>query len=195
MTTSEATDGTATQILDVAERLVQTRGYNAFSYADIATALSVSKAALHYHFRSKEALGDVLLERYTERFFAALNAIPAETPAPEKLARYVELYRRVLHADRLCMCGILAAEYQTLPMTMRDAVLEFFDRNETWLDGVLHEGIADGTIRASEPVRDSARVLISGLEGAMMLARARNDYERFDCLASRMLAELTVSGP
>jgi TetR/AcrR family transcriptional regulator, transcriptional repressor for nem operon len=194
VTISEApsTTGTATQILDVAERLLQTRGYNAFSYADIATELSVSKAALHYHFRSKGALGDVLVERYSERFFDALDAIPAGAPAPEKLARYVDLYRGVLQADRLCMCGILAAEYQTLPMAMRDAVLAFFDRNETWLEGVLRDGIAGGTIRASEPVRDSARVLISGLEGAMMLARARHDYERFDCLAERMLRDLTA---
>jgi TetR/AcrR family transcriptional regulator, transcriptional repressor for nem operon len=192
VTISEAPSDTSTQILDVAERLLQTRGYNAFSYADIAEELSVSKAALHYHFRSKEALGDVLVERYTHRFFDAIDAIPADSPAPEKLARYVDLYRGVLHADRLCMCGILAAEYQTLPLAMRDAVLTFFDRNEAWLEGVLRDGIEAGVIRASEPVRDSARVLISGLEGAMMLARARHDYERFDCLAERMLRDLTV---
>ena len=187
-----ATVDTSSQILDVAERLVQTRGYNAFSYADIASELELSKAALHYHFRSKSVLGDVLIERYSERFFGALARIPEAAPAREKLATYVDLYRGVLRADRLCMCGILAAEYQTLPTTMRDAVLEFFDRNERWLEGVLLEGIATATIRPQASVRDTAQLLISGLEGAMMLARARGDVDQFDRSAERMLADLAA---
>ena len=48
---------TSQQILDIAQRLVQTRGFNAFSYADIANELNVSKASLHYHFTSKAKLG------------------------------------------------------------------------------------------------------------------------------------------
>ena len=44
---------TAQRILDIAERLVQTRGFNGFSYADIAGALAVTKASLHYHFPTK----------------------------------------------------------------------------------------------------------------------------------------------
>ncbi len=48
---------TSQQILDIAQRLVQTRGFNDFSYADIASALNISKASLHYHFASKAKLG------------------------------------------------------------------------------------------------------------------------------------------
>ena len=70
-TTAETT-GTAAQILDTAEGLVQERGFNGFSYADVARELGVTKAALHYHFASKAELGDALIDRYAERFFAAL---------------------------------------------------------------------------------------------------------------------------
>ena len=59
---------TAQRILDVAERLVQTRGFNGFSYADIAEALRVTKASLHYHFPSKAELGRRLIERYEATF-------------------------------------------------------------------------------------------------------------------------------
>ena len=38
---------TSQQILDIAQRLVQTRGFNAFSYADIANEMNVSKASMH----------------------------------------------------------------------------------------------------------------------------------------------------
>ena len=51
---------TATVILDIAERLVQRRGFNGFSYADIAAELGITKASLHYHFPSKAELGESL---------------------------------------------------------------------------------------------------------------------------------------
>src|SRR5438067_4153523 len=127
MATSTVLQGsTRSQILDVAERLVQTRGFNDFSYADIAAELSVTTAALHYHFRSKAALGDALIERYADRFFAELQRISATTAdAHDRIEQYIGLYRDVLAAGRMCLCGVLAAEYQTLPESMRIAVGRF----------------------------------------------------------------------
>src|SRR5262245_48000912 len=94
---------TAAQILDVAERLVQERGFNGFSYADIASELGVTKAALHYHFASKADLGDALIERYAERFFAALASVEGDdTDAVEKLRAYAKLYTDVFRDDRMC---------------------------------------------------------------------------------------------
>ena len=66
---------TATQILDVAERLVQVRGFNDFSYRDVARELQLTNAALHYHFTNKAALGEALLARYLAQFLEALEAI------------------------------------------------------------------------------------------------------------------------
>src|SRR5271167_2757692 len=58
----EARDGgTAARALDVAERLVQVRGFNAFSYADVSRELGLSTAALHYHFAGKAELGEALI--------------------------------------------------------------------------------------------------------------------------------------
>ena len=72
-----ASPSTATRILDVAEGLAQTRGFNGFSYADIAAEIGITKASLHYHFPSKADLGRALVRRYTERFMDALDAIEA----------------------------------------------------------------------------------------------------------------------
>ena len=52
---------TSTRILDVAERLVQVRGFNGFSYADVAGELNITKASLHYHFAGKAELGEALI--------------------------------------------------------------------------------------------------------------------------------------
>src|SRR5215208_3644538 len=97
---------TASRILDEAERLAQTRGYNGFSYADVAAVVGTTKAALHYHFPSKADLGRALVDRYTERFLAALDAIEARGgEAPARLRGYTGLYAQVLKQDRLCLCG------------------------------------------------------------------------------------------
>ena len=126
-----ATPGTADRILDVAEALVQARGFNGFSYAHVAAQLGVTKASLHYHFASKAELGEALIERYAERFARALEAIDDARPdARDKLVAYAELYSGVLRRDRMCLCGMLAAEYETLPEPMGNAIVRFFDDNE-----------------------------------------------------------------
>src|SRR5437763_17109025 len=106
---------TAAQILDVAERLVQNRGFNGFSYADVAAELRLTKAALHYHFAGKAEMGEALIGRYADRFAAALDGLDASAlSAPAKLEGYANLYLDVLRDQRMCLCGMLAAEYQTL---------------------------------------------------------------------------------
>ena len=187
---TKPTPGTATQILDAAERLVQERGFNGFSYADVARELGVTKAALHYHFASKGELGDALIDRYAERFFGALTAVDDDgSDALAKLRSYAKIYADVFQADRMCLCGMLAADYATLPDPMRERVVRFFDDNEVWLSRVLDEGRKAGTIRFQGQARRLARTLIGGLEGAMLVARPYHDLKRF-----RDAAELLIGG-
>jgi TetR/AcrR family transcriptional regulator, transcriptional repressor for nem operon len=183
--------GTASRILDVAERLVQVRGFNGFSYADIAAELQITKAALHYHFAGKADLGEALIARYADRFMAALASLDtAGGTARAKLDSYVRLYLQVLRNRKMCLCGMLAAEYQTLPEPMQDTVISFFDQNETWLERVLNQGRTDGSLHFAGPARDTARMIIGGLEGAMLIARPYGDIARFQAAAASLLAGL-----
>jgi TetR/AcrR family transcriptional repressor of nem operon len=185
---------TSQRILDIAERLMQTRGYNAFSYADIAQSLHITKASLHYHFPSKAELGKRLVERYSHSFLRALAAINATgANAVELLRQYVELYLGVLRNDRMCLCGMLAAEYTTLPKPMKVELKRFFDENEQWLVAVLEEGRAKRTLRFEGSALEMARLLVSSLEGAMMLARSYDDVKRFEATAERLLATLAIA--
>jgi TetR/AcrR family transcriptional repressor of nem operon len=194
--TPRADTDTATRILDVAERLVQVRGFNAFSYADVAAELQITKAALHYHFASKADLGSALVARYTGDFIDALEGIDrTDGSAMQKLEHYAELYCSVLERRRMCLCGMLAAEYQTLPTGMRDSVLAFFDRTEDWLAEVIEQGCDDGSIRAAGSARDTARLVMSCLEGALLVARPYGDADRFDAAASNLLRTLTPAPP
>ena len=186
--------GTASRILDIAERLVQSRGFNGFSYADVASELQVTKASLHYHFAGKAELGEALIGRYTARFGEALAAIDARVaPAPAKLDAYASIYAGVLRDHRMCLCGMLAADYETLPEPMRDAVLRFFDDNEAWLVRVLEQGREEGTLRVDGPAREAAQAIVGGLEGAMLIARPYGDVGRFETAATRLLASLATA--
>ena len=179
---------TSSQILDVAERLAQTRGFNGFSYADIAAELGITKASLHYHFPSKAELGRALIDRYSTTFAAALAALKhSGATAPAQLERYVAMYAEVLKGGRICLCGMFAAEYTTLPPGMQGAIRGFFDLNERWLSRLLESGRAAHTLDFEGTAQDAARNITAALEGAMLLARPYADGARFAAAADRLL--------
>jgi len=192
---AEAAD-TASRILDIAERLAQTRGFNGFSYADIAAELKISKPSLHYHFPSKAALGEALIARYADRFAGALGTIDERgDSAAAKLAAYAGIYADVLKGHRMCLCGMLAADYDTLPKPMRKAVVGFFDENETWLTRVLEQGVEEGSLHPSGSASEAAQAIVGGLEGALLIARPYSDVARFQAAATRLLTGLAGAPP
>ena len=183
---------TASRILDCAEALVQVRGFNGFSYADVAAQLEVTKASLHYHFRGKAELGQALIARYAERFSEALSRIDRDLPdARTKLEAYAGLYADVLRGKRMCMCGILAAEYQTLPEPMRTGVIRFFDENQRWLADLLAQAQTDQTLTFTGSTDDVAQSILSTLEGAMLVSRPYGDLARFNATVQQLLARLS----
>ena len=183
---------TAQRALDVAERLVQTRGFNGFSYADVARELGITKASLHYHFPGKAELGEALIDRYTARFVGALgqhrsrsSSTPGRSSTPTRASTAGSCSR-----GRMCLCGILAAEYETLPQAMQDTVTSFFDANRAWLTDVITQGRTDGVLAATVPAGEASQMLLSGLEGAMLIARAGGGVARFESSARLLVGTL-----
>jgi TetR/AcrR family transcriptional regulator, transcriptional repressor for nem operon len=189
--TSKQTTNTRSRILDVGERLIQIRGFNGFSYADVAAELSITKASLHYHFPGKANLGEAIITRYAERFAQALDAIDANlSNAPAKVVAYANLYAEVLREERMCLCGMLASEYESIADPMRSAVISFLDDNEAWLVAVLEQGRGEGSLCFADSAACTARSIVSGLEGAMLIARPYRAVERFEAAATQLLAGL-----
>jgi TetR/AcrR family transcriptional regulator, transcriptional repressor for nem operon len=153
----------------------------------------VTKASLHYHFPTKAELGRHLIQRYKQSFLQALADIDkTSADSVERLRRYSGLYLQVLRNDRMCLCGMLAAEYTTLPKPMKAELKDFFDENERWLVAVLEQGRAARTLTFDGTAREVAHHLMSSLEGAMMLARSYDDIARFEATANRLLGALSV---
>ena len=165
--------GTRDDILDLAERYVQTRGYNGFSYRDIADEIGIKTASIHYHFRSKAELGEAVAKRYVDRAFEALDARASEEPDPDVLIdEYVGVYRAMLHNDRMCLCGMLAAEIATLPEGVALQSARFMNESIRWLTGVFSRKPGDASKEAMR--------LLALLEGALLIARSTDDLDAFD---------------
>ncbi|WP_289757331.1 TetR/AcrR family transcriptional regulator [Faecalibaculum rodentium] len=58
------------EILDAAEKLFGTKGYDATSTGDILRELGIARGTLYYHFKSKEDILDVMIDRLTQALAA-----------------------------------------------------------------------------------------------------------------------------
>jgi TetR/AcrR family transcriptional repressor of nem operon len=190
-----AASDTANRILDIAERLVQTRGYNAFSYGDIADELDVQRAAIHYHFATKDDLGRELVVRYRARFLARLEELDRGDDAAAKLRAYVALYVTVLKdEERICLCGMLASDLPTLPKAVRQELVRFFADNERWLSAVIEQGLAARQLSFAGSGAAAAKLLLGACEGVMLVARCDGGVARFRAATDQLLGLLGAKG-
>lgn len=186
---------TRDKILSSAQRLVQQRGFNGFSYADIAAEVGIRKASLYHHFSSKVELGLALIESYTAQFDAAVFEIKnSSLPADGQLAAYAALYRGSLDVDRMCLCGMMASDALTLDASMLPLLKRFFIRNTEWLAEVLAAGKSSGVFVFDESAADHARIILSALQGALLIARATGDRDAFDRTAAQVISGLKRNG-
>lgn len=182
--------GTADQILDVAQEMIQRRGYDGVSYGDIASALDLTTAAIHYHFPSKADLGRELVARY-RRINAEERAAIREQASDlrEKFEQYVELYADVLRNDGLCLCGVLASNETTLPEEVRREVRRFFEEQEEWLATVIEEETTnDLELEGDQTARQVAEVFLATVEGALFVNRAQEkDTEAYSTTLQNLI--------
>lgn len=169
---SEAS-ATAEKVLDAAEGLLQQRGYNGFSFDDVALLVGIKKPSIYHHFATKAELACVVVQRYTHRFRAALLTLEGHhARAPELLAGYAAIFEKTFATDqRLCVCGMLGAEAQSLPPDVSAEIRRFFEANLTWLTQVMTDGQAAGLIRPQPDASAMAEAYLCALEGAMVVGR------------------------
>jgi TetR/AcrR family transcriptional repressor of nem operon len=187
---------TAARILDLAEGLIQTRGYEAFSYTDISAPLNIRNASIHYHFPSKGDLTWAVASRYRQAFHARLKRLETEHPEPApRLMGYVRLFQEALReGDHMCLYGMLASTSATLPERVRNEVNGFFADQEAWLARLLGEGRTRGAFQFEGKPDETAGALLAGLEGAMLVARSRREVRHFTQVALRLVDALTARG-
>ncbi len=167
---------TAQQILDVAQSMVRNRGYSAFSYADIAQQVGIRKASIHYHFPSKDDLVKELVKRYRDILESKCLHIEQKGITPqEQLREFVNLYKDGLQDNQICLCGMLTADFVVLNSEIQAEIKKFFSVTESWLARLLHRGCETQAWQCNQSVEVEARILLSTLQGAQLLARVAAD--------------------
>ncbi len=173
------TTDTKETIMTVARAMVQARGYNALSFRELAKEVGIKSASIHYHFPTKGDLGAALARRYTEDAIAYFDGLLADSPDQEtRIRNYTNVFRAALLKDnRMCLCGIMAAEYDDLPVDVRTEVDRFTEANVQWLVKVLS---LRKSAAETEAVRRQALAVFAAIEGAQLVARGRGDIAVFD---------------
>lgn len=162
-----------------ARLMVQSRGYNALSFRELAKEVGIKSASIHYHFPTKDDLATALARRYTEDLSLHLQNLKSTVKdTHERMTAYTEIFRgALLRSNRMCLCGMLAAERDDLSPEVQAEVEKFNAANVAWLAEVL---AIDDTASAADVIERRAFAILSAVEGAQLVARGCGDVRVYD---------------
>ncbi|MEP9359764.1 TetR/AcrR family transcriptional regulator [Sphingomonas sp. KR3-1] len=189
----ETTRTTAEQIVDEARRLIMTRGYNGFSYADIAAAIGIRKASIHHHFANKSDLARAVVDQSRAGIQAQVALLAEIEPeAGTQIRAYAGYWERCIldGSAPFCVAAILAAEMPSLPEAVAAAVRAHFEELKAWLARLLALGVAQDGVSLLRSPEEEAEAFLSAIYGAMLSARAFDDPRRFVAIAETLLSRV-----
>ena len=101
------------EILDVAQRLVYTKGYEQMTIQDVLDGLQISKGAFYHYFRSKQDLLDAMIGHMIEDGENLILPIiqDPDLNALEKLRRYFDTVARWKNAQKTYLMAIMRIWY------------------------------------------------------------------------------------
>lgn len=171
------------EILDVSEAMIRRVGFNGFSTRDVAEAVGIKAASVHYHFPTKADIGVAVTGRYTSRFLEDLGDPGAfDGDIKKVISRYVTSFRHALVRDeKLCLCAVLGAEIGSLPSEVGSHTRVFFERNIEWLRTAFMACRLTDT-----KARGYAIHVLSSLEGAMIVSKTMSDDGVFESVAKTL---------
>ncbi|MGO4700768.1 TetR/AcrR family transcriptional regulator [Dyella sp. 2RAB6] len=188
---------TQQKLIDSARYLIQTRGYNGFSYADVAEQVQVRKASIHHHFPAKSDLAKAVVEQSRAAIAEQTRRLDEGAFDPDAQLRMYTGYWEKCIADAsapFCVAGMLACELPTLPADVAQEVRAHFRDLSNWLEVVMTRGAQLGRFQLQGSARQEAEAFMATVYGAMLAARARDDAKVFSDIAASALKRLAPPG-
>jgi TetR/AcrR family transcriptional repressor of nem operon len=173
---------TRTALMDFAEYAARSRGFDGFSYADMAKAVGIRKASIHHYFPTKANLSEALIERYQTNLQCSLAEMDAaHATGGERLKALIDLYRAALNdGHTVCLCVAFSTSRESLSEAVIDRVGAVRETMLRWIAATFKLGQRDGSISAvNNPVLE-AHATLAMLEGAHLSARIEEDPAAFD---------------
>ncbi|KAA2239269.1 TetR/AcrR family transcriptional regulator [Chitinophaga agrisoli] len=176
---------TRDKIIELADLLIRTKGFNAFSYADISGQLSVKNAAIHYHFPSKADLGISVIQREMDQFEIQKRRWE-KLPEDAQLKKLFDVFQRRSKQGVICLVGSLTPDFDTFSPPLQAKVQEMCSGILAWVTACLEQGRAKGCFHFEGEAGDRALMVMSNLSASLLFSRV------FDgSIFSRMSGQLT----
>lgn len=185
---------TADRILTAARTLMTERGYSAFSYADIAEAIGITKASIHFHYATKAALAVAVLRVHRQGLSQAMESLDTNVADPaQRLRSYVTYWEGCIRDQSIpfCVAALLAAELPALPVEVQVEIRQHFQALSAWVQRTMEAGEQEGTIRLESPAASEAQLFMAAVHGAMLSARVSGNCEVFQLATSAALKRIT----
>lgn len=179
---------TREQIIQSADALIRDKGYNAFSFVDIAHIVGIRKPSVHHHFPHKADLGVAVIEYHIQNLEQIRESYQSRSPL-QQLDRFFSIYKNIKEQNQVCLVGSLSTDYNTLEPGVQEKLREFSDRMIAWVSHFLKEGRAEGTFHFTQAPRTKAIMLISGMLAIVQLSRITNDND-FTLMTKTLRQEL-----
>jgi TetR/AcrR family transcriptional regulator, cholesterol catabolism regulator len=148
-----------------AARLFAEKGYHGTSIGDLAKSLGVQKASLYAHIESKQDLLYETMRDGAAAFHAALDAIPEDLPAVEKIRLALRGHLRVV-ADQLDVATVFVREWRYLEGSRHDEILAERRRYEERFRALFREGRDLGELRTDLDDASAALLALSAANWA-----------------------------
>jgi AcrR family transcriptional regulator len=172
-----------------AARLFAEKGYHGTSIGDLAAALGVQKGSLYSHIESKQDLLYEIVREGVAAFTAALDAIPDDLPAVEKIRLALRAHLRVV-SEQLDVATVWMREWRYLDDERRAWFLEERRRYEERIRGLFREGRELSELRTDLDEGSAALLFLSAANWAYTWLQPGRDTDE---LADRFYA-LLVDG-
>ncbi|MBN8685694.1 MAG: TetR/AcrR family transcriptional regulator [Chitinophagales bacterium] len=174
------TGDTREEIVRLGMEFIQTYGYNAFSYADIAKKLNIKNAAVHYHFPGKEDLLIEIVGQYIQRYHDLARALEAPgLTSRKRIQAFIDRYTTLCDQGKICLIGSVGSDYFTMPETVKKKLGELVELVLGMVEGVLRDGKKKGEFSFPETPRVRALLMMTNLAAGVQLARitGQKDYK------------------
>lgn len=159
------------ELIEAAQRRIQEVGVDALSYGDLAAELGIRAPSIHHHFRRKDDLVAAVTRSYREAFGERVAQIDTASSLAA-ISAYAELFAETAEHELLCLCGAVAADWRVAGDESRAEVALFFSEQSEWLVNRLQGGMTAGELAGDLDPHGLAVLLLSALEGSMLLKRS-----------------------
>jgi TetR/AcrR family transcriptional regulator, cholesterol catabolism regulator len=174
------------ELTRIAARLFARQGYQGTSLADLAEELGVQKPSLYHHIAAKEDLLWEVVWEGANAFHAALDAVPAEAPATERLRLALRGHLGVV-AGQLDIATVFVREWRYLEGERHEAFVAERRRYEERIRELFREGVEGSELRTDLDVPTAALLFLSAANWAYTWLRPGADTAQ---LADRLYTAL-----